>query len=186
MSGTRRGESLSAPDGGQAAVARTRQDAGARHGAAMRTHELLPHTADMGFTVAAPTLRALFEEAAVALAKVAADEVPRPGGPVGDQAASASQIVEEIALESPDVASLMVGWLNELIGLGEVRRAVVREASLSRVVTRPAARLRGSARFEPYADGRRRPRIAVKSATFHGLSVRHGRSGWEARVYLDV
>lgn len=143
-----------------------------------RWHQALPHTADVGLTVAAPTLTGLFEETAAAFAELTADLAPRVG--------TETSIVEAVSLTATDGPSLVVAWLNELIGLGEVHHAALLDAVVSSAVTRPTARLRATVHLLPYAGGRARARISVKSATYHRLSIQRVSRGWRLTVYLDV
>ncbi len=150
-------------------------------------HEILSHTADVGLRVEAPDLPALFGEAAAALAELAAD-VP----------AGARELPpERVELEAADLVGLAYEWLNELIGLAEVRRAALVEARVERLEQVPPSgnpgdeaswtwRLDGAIRLARFEDGAARPRVGVKSATYHDLRVERSGAGWTLTAYLDV
>lgn len=150
-------------------------------------HEILAHTADVGLRVEAPELRSLFSEAAAALAELAAD-VP----------AGARELPpERVELEAPDLVGLAYEWLNELIGLADVRRAALAGAQVERLEQVPppgdpgdeatwAWCLDGTIRLARFEDGDVRPRVGVKSATYHDLRVEPSEGGWTLTAYLDV
>ena len=133
----------------------------------------------MGLRAQAATLPELFEEAAAALGELAADV-----------AANADDAPIEVAVEreSADLPGLAYAWLDELIGLAELGAAAVAGASVASVVESPDGwRIRAVARLVPYAGGAARPRLGVKSPTYHRLSVeRRPDGGWTLVAYLDV
>lgn len=158
-----------------------------------RSHEALPHTADAGLRARAPDLAALFEEAAAALAELAADVAP--------DARRTSEA--RIELRAADLVGLAFAWLNELIGLSDAGRGPLAATAVERIAAIGSAEpapTTGSAAPGPAggwsligrawfarADGDRvRPRVGVKSATFHGLSVEESPAGWSLVAYLDV
>ncbi|HXG40657.1 MAG TPA: archease [Candidatus Limnocylindrales bacterium] len=147
-----------------------------RDGTAVRGHELLPHTADARLRAWAPDLAGVFEEAALALAELSAD--------VGAPAGTGERIPIEV--EAVDLPGLAFAWLNELIGLADVHGAIagVRVEAVERT-SGDGWRLRGEARFVPF-DGAARPRIDVKSATYHGLTVEEAETGWRLMAIVDL
>ena len=138
--------------------------------------EILDHTADVGFEVSASTLEALFEEARRALLMVVFERPPESGA-------------EEraVLLTAPDLETLLVRWLNELIYLTQDTGFVPARADVEIREADPMghileARLAGATlRLEEYGwQGE------IKSATFHGLDVVFENGAWRARVILDV
>ncbi len=141
--------------------------------ARVRTFE---HTADVGFELEAEGLDALFEAAARGLWAIMFEGAP-PGGaaPCGP-----------VRLDAPDLETLMVRWLDELVYRTQTRgevpvrvRARVRPQQEGYALEADLA----CAPFEAVAD-----RFAgeVKAATFHGLAVEERDGRWRARVILDV
>ena len=150
-------------------------DVGGRH-AQDRWHRLLAHTADVGFRAAAPNAAGLFEEAAAALAELSADvhgtEQLEP---------------QPIGVAAADLTELMFRWLNELIGLAEVRGQALVRADASRVeADGPGWAVNGTAWFAPFDGTDVRPRLQVKAATLHRLRVVPARAGWRAEAYVDI
>lgn len=174
-----------------------------------RGREILPHTADTGLRAWAPDLPGLFEEAAAAVAEIAA-EVPAevravvasgvPGGGIaagvpGDGIASGvpggGTVVgadeDRLLLEAPDLVGLAFAWLNELVGLADVRHAALAGTSVRRVgVAAGGCQIEARAWFVDRAAPGVRLRHDVKSATYHGLVVEREGETWSLTAYLDI
>jgi SHS2 domain-containing protein len=143
---------------------------------AVRRHEILPHTADVGLRAEGPDLRAVFEEAAVALAELVADVSGSP------------PVVRRTPIEcsAADLAALAFTWLNELVGLVDVHGALAR-ATIAGISPDPRGwRLRGEAALVPWDRPEVRRRADVKSATYHRLAVVPIPGGWSITAYLDL
>jgi SHS2 domain-containing protein len=138
----------------------------------MPDYELLEHTADTGFRVRGATLEELFARAAEALVAVALDPSriePKEKRPVE----AAGETLEE----------RLVNWLNEVLWLLDGQRwapARFEELRLEGIS------VRATAAGEPRDDARHPPRVVVKAATFHQLSIREQNGMWEAEVFLDI
>ena len=138
---------------------------------------MLDHTADVGFEVAqAQTLEDLFDGARRALLVTMFERPPERGE---------EERVER--LSAPDLETLLVRWINELVffvqgdGFVPVRAGLrIREAGEGGFSLE--ARLAGAPLdLEGYGwQGE------IKSATFHGLDVTSGSEGWYTRMILDV
>ncbi|MGZ6372803.1 MAG: archease [Candidatus Limnocylindria bacterium] len=139
-------------------------------------HRAIAHTADVGLRAAAGTGERLLEEAAAALAELSNDVGPTQG--------LRSQGVE---IEADDLEQLVFHWLNELIGLAEIRgEALVRTAVTSLHQGRAGWVVRSRAWFAPFDGMKVRPRLQVKAVTMHRLCVTRGPDGWALEAYLDV
>jgi len=137
---------------------------------------MFDHTADVGFELEAPTLEVLFEEARRALLMTLFERSPKKG-----------ESEHSVQLTAPDLETLLVRWINELVflvqGDGFVPiHAVVRieesggeDFSLEASLTGGPLDLEGNGWVGE-----------IKSATFHGLDVRQDGEVWRARVILDV
>ena len=124
-----------------------------------------------GVVFAAP---ALFEQAALALASLLCD-------PAAVEPRESYSVIAEAPGGSPD--ALLVAWLNELLYRMETDDIVLGRFTIAGLTHRyVAARAAG----EPRDRRRHEPRLDVKAATYHGLSLRRGDQGWEATVVLDV
>jgi SHS2 domain-containing protein len=138
--------------------------------------QMLDHTADVGFEIEAPTLETLFDEARRALLMTVFEQPPERG-----------EDEDSVWLSAPNLETLLVRWINELVffiqgdGFVPVRADIeIREAGEGSFSLE--ARLTGAPLdLEGYGwQGE------IKSATFHGLEVTRGGEGWQAQVILDV
>ncbi|HSQ68271.1 MAG TPA: archease [Polyangiaceae bacterium] len=132
-------------------------------------HRFVEHTGELELRLEAPTLAALLEEGARALAEVMAEDASGPP----------TEPPERVEVAASDRESLLVSWLNELVYRGEVSKCVYRDVHVERADDRRVeATLRGRTPASP--------RTAVKAATWHRLRVRETSTGLEATVVLDV
>ncbi|MDX1392834.1 MAG: archease [Gemmatimonadota bacterium] len=135
----------------------------------------LDHTADVGISVRAASLRELFHRAALGMFHlVYADETGSASSP------SPEGIERPIVVEGVDVAALLVRWLRELLYLDESEAARYVDATLDDIAeTRLAGRVRtGSSPTPPVRE--------LKGVTYHDLEVAREDGGWRARVVFDV
>ena len=133
------------------------------------------HTADVGLELSAPTLPALFEEAALALSAV----LSRSGRVEPRRHVS-------VSLTAPSLEQLLVDWLAELLGRFDVELWVTGGVEVT--VDRGDGRcsLQALVAGEPL-DLRRHPgALPVKGITYHRLSVLQTDDGWCATIVLDV
>jgi SHS2 domain-containing protein len=130
--------------------------------------EELPHTADLSIHVWGRDLAALFANAAHGMAHLLAapgDVVPARAYP--------------IELQAPDVETLLVSWLEELLYLGERDDVLFVRFEVERVTE---GALRAVAHGGPVAGYRR----SIKAVTFSGLEVVSTDAGCETTIVFDV
>jgi SHS2 domain-containing protein len=130
--------------------------------------EELSHTAEIGLRVRASTPGQLFACAGMALFALtgATPEVV--------------EVERTVAVEAPDVESLLVDWLSELVYLYETGGCAFHAIEVTEwSPQRLAATLRGGRPGEL-------PRLHVKAVTYHDLYVRETDGRWEAQVFLDI
>ena len=133
------------------------------------THSFEEHRSELQLRVEAPSLPALFAEAARALAELMHGTPADPLAPTG----------EGVIIDAPDREALLVDWLNELVFRSEVGKAIFTEFDIRELTDeRLVASIRGR-RFE-------RLRNPIKAATYHGLSVAAREGGFTGTVILDV
>jgi SHS2 domain-containing protein len=140
---------------------------------------MLDHTADVGFEIEAPTLEALFEEGRRGLLMTVFERSPERG-----------ESENSVWLSAPDLETLLVRWINELVfliqdyGIVPIRADIqIRGADEEdkRGFSLEALLVGASLDLEGYGW-----RGEIKSATFHKLDVTHRSEGWWAQVILDV
>jgi SHS2 domain-containing protein len=162
-------------------------------GRAHASSRFTEHVGELELVLEADTPEELFVEAARV--------VSRECGPVDAEPVE----WERISLTARDLGTLLVDWLNELIGrsevenraYGDVRRLVLRqtaaagadagaEAARGETGTRPGDG--ASVTLEAEVRGRhvRSWESALKAATYHGLRLERQGDRWTAQVLLDV
>jgi SHS2 domain-containing protein len=139
----------------------------------------LDHTADVGASLEADSLEALFRAALDALTVVMMALPPQaPDG------------ARRIELEADSLERLMVRWLEEWIFLVHSTGRVPVEADLT-IEKRPGAdgprwHLAADVRDATLDPDAHEWKTEVKGATYHGLDVRENEAGWRATVVFDV
>lgn len=145
----------------------------------MAEPDWLDHTADVGASLQAESLAALFRGALDALTAVMMALPPQ--APDGERT---------IELEAESLERLMVRWLEEWIFLVHSAGRVPVESDL-RITERSDD---GEIRWLLEADVRDATldpakhewKTEVKGATYHGLDVQEHESGWRATIVFDV
>lgn len=133
------------------------------------------HTADVGLELSAPTLPALFEEAALALSAV----LCRSGRVEPRRHVS-------VSLTAPSLEQLLVDWLAELLGRFDVELWVTGGVEVTVDRGDECCSLQALVAGEPL-DLRGHPgALPVKGITYHRLSVLQTADGWCATIVLDV
>lgn len=138
---------------------------------------MLDHTADVGFEVAqASTLEDLFDEARRALLITMFEAPPESG-----------EDEEPVWLSAPDLETLLVRWVNELVFTIQDEGFVPTGAEIQiREVNREDFHLEGRLTGAPLDLEGHGWQGEIKSATFHGLNVAQESEGWRAQMILDV
>ncbi len=133
----------------------------------MSFYERVEHTADLAIVVRGADLPELFVHAAQALFQMMA-EPP-----------AATDLQREITLESMDLDSLLVDWLNELIYLHEVEGETYAEFHIT--AFSPTA-------LTAHAIGGATTRKikTIKATTYHDLTITETGQGAEAHIVFDV
>lgn len=137
--------------------------------------EVLDHTADVSIEVRAPTLAALFEEAAIGFVSV----ITEPG----ELEEGESRRVE---VEAPDRERLMVRWLDELLFLFETESVLPGRVETQLEETSRGLGLSAEVRVCNFYKGRHPEKVQIKAVTYHGLVVEEDDGGWRAVVVFDI
>lgn len=148
------------------------------------------HTADVGLRVEAPSLAALFEEAACALASLWVDD-PRwaddPAAVLADAVdGGAARVEERFALRADRRADLLFDWLHALLVAFEVRHALLPLARVELTGGAGGTALRATARGVRVDPTRLPLAREVKAITYHRLALEPRDGGWAAEVIVDV
>jgi SHS2 domain-containing protein len=134
--------------------------------------EILEHPADIGFRVRGRTLEELYAHAAVAMLSIADD--PENVEPAEEHA---------ISVESGDLESLMVDWLNEVLYWFDGRRIAFHDF---RIVRMDEKSIDAVGRGQSRDAARHEAKLVVKAVTYHQLRVVRDGAGWMAEVYVDI
>ncbi len=136
----------------------------------------IPHTADWALHVWATDLPGLFLEAAqgmYALAGAQAEE--------GESLQPTSNIARRLEVEGTDAESLLVAFLSELLYAQEQENLLL-EVSNLQVFPGDPWRLIAMVRPRPLRSLTK----AIKAVTFHNLSIRQSKQGYETEIVFDV
>jgi SHS2 domain-containing protein len=139
------------------------------------SYRFLPHTADVAVALAAPSLPALFVDAAAALADT-----------VTDRLTLATSEVRPVSVAAADLDLLLVDWLSEVLFLFDVHRFLPRTARVA-IERGPDGWVAAGELQGETTDAARSPiKVLVKAVTYHQLRVVETDAGWEATVILDI
>ena len=133
-------------------------------------YEELEHTSEVGVRVFARDANELFvctAQAMFALLQLR----PDPGATV---------VTHHVAVESYDVASLMVDWLGELLYLHETSGLAITSCEVD---TELPTRLEAQVTLHKPQES---PTMHIKAVTYHQLCVIESEDGWRAEVFFDI
>jgi SHS2 domain-containing protein len=138
-------------------------------------YRFIDHTADVAADLTGGTLGELFLSAAQALTDT-----------ITELSAVRPSVTQSVTLESGAVEDLLVDWLNELLYRFEVQDVLFSDGSVEVEDCDGRWHLAATVAGEPYDPARHPARVLVKSATYHGLNIRHEQGTWSARVVFDI
>jgi SHS2 domain-containing protein len=141
-------------------------------------YEILEHPADVGFLAYGRTLAELFENAALALCRLAC----APGK-------IEERLESEIAAQAADPESLLYAWLAEILAVADAEQLVFRRAkvtSLRAPVSGKPGEVRGILYGEKFDRARHAAGTYIKAVTLHQFALEQTAEGFRARVYLDL
>ena len=133
----------------------------------MSPYREVDHTADWALEVWAPTLEALFVDAAHGMYALAGTA---PG---------AATLTRRIELNGDDYESLLVAWLGELLYLTESEGVVFNNFRMELLTP---THLQAEASGGPG----RHPEKVIKAVTYHNLRVRRTEAGYATTIVFDV
>lgn len=134
-------------------------------------YETFEHEADIGIRGFGRTMEQAFESAAVALYSVMVN--------IGS---IEPNDLRTVSVTAPDPELLFVEWLNALLSLSDIERMVFSRFE----VTITGMSLTGRARGEHLDQVRHQPRLEIKAATYHMLSVKKEHELFVAQCVVDV
>lgn len=127
----------------------------------------IEHTADWELLVWAPTLPALFREAARGMYTLCGIQVSQPWSSL-----------RTLELEAGDFESLLVGFLSELLYFGEESRLAFPEITISLDGNHLSARLAGAPITAQAKE--------IKAVTYHNLVIQQTDQHFQVAIVFDV
>lgn len=133
------------------------------------------HTGDVGVALRAPTLAALFREAALALTET-----------ITEAAAVQPSTELSLSVQAPSLDDLLVEWLSELLYRFEVQNLLTAEAVPTVSETDHGWTVSGRVTFDAFQPDRHPIKVLVKGITYHRLHVRRTAAEWVTDVVFDI
>ena len=137
----------------------------------MGSFRFIDHTADVGILAQGETLAETFVQAALGLFSSMID---------------LNQVKElrrrQVDVTAPNVESLLVAWLTELIYIFDVDGLALNRFDVQEMTP---TRIKALCWGEELDEARHRIGPGVKAATYHGLEVKKN-GEWRAQVFLDI
>ncbi len=141
-----------------------------------KQYEYLEHTADIKFLAYGKTLEEVFENAALAMFNVMIDTDEVSG-----------ETAREILLKSPDLESLLVDWLSELLYVFEVDEIVFREFRVEKIREEAGEySITAQALGEKFYPESHPFETEIKAVTYNQLELEKTANGWKAQVVVDI
>lgn len=137
----------------------------------MRYRRMDP-TADCGIQVFGKDVKALFENAGLALFDLIAGT---------NRMKTAVEIPVQVS--GSDWADLMVNWLRELLYLWTGKELLIKEIEVEAISEH---HLRAVLRADTFNSKKHRLNLDIKAVTYHRMMVSQTPDGWEAIVVFDV
>ena len=133
--------------------------------------EIIDHTADVGIRAYGANMNEAFANAARALFSLITelDDVDEV-------------LHRDTKLTAPDIESLLVEWLNELIYLFDVENILFKRFDITQLDN---TRLKARSYGEKVDSSKHRLKMGVKAATYHMLKVDRG-DGCTVQVLFDI
>ena len=133
--------------------------------------DIVNHTADIGIIAYGADLKQAFAHAATGLFNL-----------ITDLDKVDEVVSRDIELTAPDIESLLVDWLNDLIYIFDAENILFKRFDISQLTpTQLKARVYG----EKVNTSKHELRRGVKAATYHMLRVAKN-NGYQARVIFDI
>lgn len=141
-----------------------------------KQYEYLEHTADIKFQAYGKTLEEVFENAALAMFNV-----------IINTEKVAGETAREIFLKSPDLESLLVDWLSELLYIFEVDEIVFRKFRVEEIKEEEGEySITGQALGEKYYPESHPFETEIKAVTYNQLEIVKTVDGWKAQIVVDI
>jgi len=140
---------------------------------AMKTHEWIDHTSDVGLWVYGKDLQNLFKNAASAMFELVAK-------PLKNISQSHSRKMK-VRLDTFDIEELLIRWLSELISLSDCKRLIFTKFEIQNLSDRHmSALITGQSRKYFTIE------TEIKAVTYHELKIQKKDHHYCAQIIFDV
>jgi SHS2 domain-containing protein len=141
-----------------------------------KQYEYLEHTADIKFRAYGKSLEEVFENAALAMFNVIINTEKVSG-----------DTAREFFLKSPDLESLLVDWLSEILYIFEVDEIVFRNFRVEKIREEEGEySITAQALGENYYPESHPFETEIKAVTYNQLEIAKTVDGWKAQVVVDI
>jgi SHS2 domain-containing protein len=137
-----------------------------------RDFEFIDHTADIGILAYGADMKQVFANAARGLFSL-----------ITDLDSITATEKRDVTVTAPDLETLLVNWLNELIYLFEAKEILFNRFEITTITD---TALRAKAYGEKINLAKHELKTQVKAATYHMLKIEQNEDGWKAQVIFDV
>lgn len=138
-----------------------------------KRYELLEHTADIYVRIYGKDLKALFQNAAIALFDIIARKKRITTNP--------TRRILTIRKTAENLEELLISWLSELISLSDAHNLIFEKFKISELSDKKIVASVTGSKKENF-----RVKTEIKAATYHELKIEKTKSGWQAKVIFDV
>jgi SHS2 domain-containing protein len=136
------------------------------------TYRRMDPTADCGIQVFGKDLKALFENAGLALFDL-----------IADISLVKSGFEYPVQVSGSDWPDLMVNWLRELLYLWVGKELLIKEIAVTEI---SEYQLHARINVDAFNAAQHRLNHEIKAVTYHRIQVNNHPAGWEAIVIFDV
>jgi SHS2 domain-containing protein len=134
----------------------------------MKKFELLEHKADLKIRVFGRDLTGLFINAALAVAE---QQNPAIGKSVKEW--------ESVEINSSDLNSLLVDWLNEILSRSDLNQKVYTDFQIEKLSKNYLKAMMAGQKID-------RKQLEIKAATYHQIEIKRAGSRWQATIIFDI
>ncbi len=137
----------------------------------MKKFEILEHKADLKIKIFGQDLAELFVNAGLAIIEQQSLEV-------GNQSLEKKEW-ESVEINSSDLNSLLVDWLNEILSRSDLNRKIYFNFKIEELSEKHCRAKIAGQKVE-------QKKIDIKAATYHGLEVKKVNNHWQAIIIFDI
>lgn len=136
----------------------------------MKRYEEIPHTADLAARVYGKDIPELFANAAHAMFEL-----------MGHCGEAGGKVEVKVEVEAPDKESLLISFLNEILYISYIKKAVFAKFKFQDLSTNGL-----KASVSGHLKSGERQKHEIKAATYHDVKITKTADGYETTVVFDI